>query len=454
MADPRPARPFRLLRWFGGLSAVAIGILALANGWLLSSVLNEQLFRREATLSRDFVRSVFAAHGDLGPFSGSGDPKRAVALAESLGQLSHLQDVMRANLYGVDRSLLWSSDPRLVGRRFEDNEELDEALRGELVVNAGRIDPAQRGKGEYEGLSAEVAFFVETYIPMLDPASGQVLAVVELYKAPLALTQAIESVRRQVVVTVLLGGLVLYLSLFALVRRADRLMRQQQDELATAQTRAAVGELAASVAHNIRNPLASIRATAELGLEAPEDLDAEGARDILHQVDRISKRIDDLLRLSRDGDPAHQHVALAPLLKACVEDHQPSFRRRDQSLRFEAVGASGIEAFALADASLLQQVLGSVLANACEAMGPGGACHVRLDRAASGLHRILVQDNGPGISATHLDRVLRPFFTTKPQGMGLGLALAHRIVERLGGSFQVMSVEGHGTSVLIELPVA
>ncbi len=458
--------PFHLLRWFAGLGALVVALIGLANGWLMSSFLTTQLLQREAVISREFVQNVLSADGSLGYLA---DPQSDALRQRFLGSIEHLlrlKGVLRANVYGRDRSVLWSTDGALIGKRFSDNDDLERALAGELVVEGGPLSERQHHehgtKGEHQGLSPDIAFFIETYIPVHAVEGGPVVGAVEIYKAPQALTQAIRQGRQQVALAALVGALLLYASLFWLVARADRTLRRQQAQLREAETSAATAELAASVAHNIRNPLASIRSSAELTLDAPGEHAAENANDILLQVDRIATRIDELLRLGQTGPTEQRSVDLARLLQDCVQEHRPGFARRQQQLHFDnalaaapgtpAAAAGAPAPTARTDAQLLRQALHSLLANASEAMAEGQTCWLRLQAAGPGHLRVQVQDDGPGLPAAQLAQAMRPFFTTKPQGLGLGLSLVQRIVDRLGGRLQLQSQPGQGTTVSIELP--
>mgnify|MGYP000290603687 FL=1 len=254
MQAAEDCKPFNLLRWFAWLSPVVIIAIAVANGWLISSFLNSHLFQREASISRDFVQNILVADGSLEFLARPDDPVLRERFANTVQHLGQMRDVLRANVFGANRTILWSSDPSLVGRRFEENDELDEAMGGRLVVHAGQIVEGQEEKPEHVGLDRSVRFFVESYIPVMRPGSGTVVGAVELYKAPLALTEAIHEGRVQVWLTALGSALLLYGTLFWLIRRADRTIKRQHARLLNAEMLAVVGELTSSVAHNIRNP--------------------------------------------------------------------------------------------------------------------------------------------------------------------------------------------------------
>lgn len=441
--------PFQLLRWFAGLSAVVIVLIAMANAWVVSRFLTSQMFKREGEISRDFVQNILVSDGTLAYLRHSDDPQVIEHFKNTVTHLANMRDMLRANVYGIDRTVVWSSDPTMVGRRFTDNDDLEHAMAGKLEVESGRISHEALSKREHIGLSPSVQFFVETYIPVVDPSDNQVVGVVELYKAPLALTEAIEEGERQVAIAALGGAVALFVSLFWLIRRADRTMREQHTKLLEAGTVAALGELASSVAHNIRNPLASIRSSAELGLELPPEQSADCSRDIIREVDRISARITELLRLSNQGVQASQPVDVVSVLRNCVSDHKITFQRSRKTLSLESHIAKAV---VQADSHLLQQVFDSLLSNAAEAIPPGERCDVTVRETDSRTVRIEVKDGGPGMTPEVLAHIFRPFFTTKPQGLGLGLPLAKRIVEGLGGVLQIDSRPGEGTTVCIDLP--
>ncbi|HMV06616.1 MAG TPA: ATP-binding protein [Accumulibacter sp.] len=443
--------PFNLLRWFAWLSPLVIAMIALANAWLISRFLNEHLFQREASISRDFVQTILLADESVAYLAGSDDAALRGRFRESIAQLSKMPDVLRANVFAADGSILWSSNPDLVGKRFADNDELVQAMRGELVVHAGRIARDERQKREHEGLDPSVQFFVETYIPLVAPGGSGVLGVVEIYKAPLALSQAIREGQTQVGLAALASALALYLSLFWLIQRADRTIKLQHARLLDAETLAVIGELTAAVAHNIRNPLASIRSAAELSLDMPLDDCTEQARDIIREVDRISGRITELLRLSGQEVRGRERVDLAALLQRCVIECRSSFAERGMPLSFECRSA---QAWITADPALLQQAFLSLLSNAAEAMRQGGTCQVIVEDATAKEIRVVVADSGCGITPESIGQVLRPFFTSKPQGLGLGLPFAKRIVERFGGRLSLSSVPGEGTEVQMFFPRA
>ena len=156
--------------------------------------------------------------------------------------------------------MIWSSDSNLIGRHFGANDELEEALAGELVIHGDSHDHHENApsKDEHVNLDTKVNYFVEIYIPIRDTPRGRVIGVVELYKNPIALAEALETGRTFTFIGAAVAGLFLYLTLFGLSRRADGVIRAQQERLVQSETLAAVGEMGSAVAHGIRGQLRAV----------------------------------------------------------------------------------------------------------------------------------------------------------------------------------------------------
>ena len=277
-----PDHGYPLLRWFSLVSLLALGAASVVSAVLMSRFLEAQLLRHDAELSRDFVQSIVSTQAVEDAFRAAPGKDPPAAFAEFLKHVAAMPDVLRTNVYGMDRRMLWSSDPALIGRRFEHNEELDRALAGELAIERGTVSGAEPlAKPEHVHLRG--SGFVENYLPIVDASRGhQQIGVVELYRVPRGLNAILRESTLMVWGVTLAGGLALYFSTLGVVRRASALMREQHARLAGNEALAVIGEIAAATAHSIRNPLASIRSTAELQRElghmTPE------AADVAHGV--------------------------------------------------------------------------------------------------------------------------------------------------------------------------
>jgi signal transduction histidine kinase len=343
--------------------------------------------------------------------------------------------------------VLWSSRKELIGQHFPDNPELERALTGEVVAHI-EDDEGPDPKAEHLLLTQRPVEFVENYLPVYAPDGRRLIGVVELYRRPVRLWQTIHDGQTRLWLGALAGGIGLFLGLVWFVRRIERSLRDQQSRLVESEALAMVGELSAAVAHSIRNPLGSIRSSAELqrelGASAPVDVD-----DVIRQVDRIEQLVRTLLTYAREHPGQARRCDLEGALRTSSQHFAAELAAQGKPFILDWQGPLGEVAM---EDMLLQQVLSSVLANAAEATVRGQS--IRLSAAvALGQAQIRVEDEGRGITPDQLERVAEPFFTTKPRGLGLGLALARRAVERAGGRVTIERLPGSGTRVSLWLPL-
>jgi two-component system sensor histidine kinase PilS (NtrC family) len=220
---------------------------------------------------------------------------------------------------------------------------------------------------------------------------------------------------------------------------------RRQDRLA------AIGRMAASIAHEIRNPLAAMRGSIQM-LRA--EMDGESAQTelmeiILRESDRLNRIISDFLNYARPRAIVHNSVDVGELLEQTFTllRHSPEVNER-HVLEDDVTGAPLL---ADADAEQLRQVFWNLARNALQAMPEGGALRAELARNSHGRVRITFSDSGRGMSPEQVEHLFEPFSSTTG-GTGLGLSIVYQIIRDHGGTINVRSREGSGTKITIELP--
>jgi two-component system, NtrC family, sensor histidine kinase HydH len=464
-----------LLRQFALLGLAVIGVIVLVLSLMISSVLRRDLLEREWITTADYVRAQILSHLTPAVLADPETTEATERFERFFQQVATMPEVFRVKVYAADGTVLWSDETQLIGRRLGDNPHLNGALAGQTVVNM----ESGAGKAENVGERNVFARVVEVYVPITFPKASRVAGVVELYKMP---QQVFASIRRSqvtAVATVLTCGLVLYLSLFWIVRRAARRIDEQhrslehrreeltrtnqelvavQGQLLEAERLAAIGEVVTAVAHGIRNPLANIRAAAQVaGLSSrdsgPSVPTTKHLANIMAEVDRLEGRLKELLQFvrpaDRQGAPVDLNAVTREAAHMVVGKMAAAHVTLTQILTPDLPLVSG-------NAMLLEQVVLSLLANAVEAIPGGGdiVLTTGTTRMESGAQAVFVEvgDSGVGIPEQELARLFTPFYTTKAQGTGLGLAIAKKFTEAHGGTITVSSRAGAGAVFRVTLP--
>ncbi|BBO66297.1 PAS domain-containing sensor histidine kinase [Desulfosarcina alkanivorans] len=229
-------------------------------------------------------------------------------------------------------------------------------------------------------------------------------------------------------------------------------VRRLQGEIRRKEKLAAIGGLAAGVAHEIRNPLSSIKGIASYYKSKFEDgsEDKEMAGVMIEEVDRLSRVISELLEFARPTKLNKKLSDMNELLKHSTRlvEQEAAAKKVDIQLNLTS---DSIEADV--DPDRLTQCFLNLFLNALQAMESGGRLTVSSSTGANGNVAIDIKDNGSGISAEGLSKIFDPYFTTKPKGTGLGLAIVHKIIEAHQGQIKVRSTSGQGTVFSIALPL-
>jgi PAS domain S-box-containing protein len=229
--------------------------------------------------------------------------------------------------------------------------------------------------------------------------------------------------------------------------------RNLERELADAEHLATLGEVSAGLAHEIKNPLAGIKGAIDVIRDSlpPTDVHREILGDVLHEVNRIDKIVRNLLNYAKPKPPSHSPIELPALAQRIVAMARSTAKKH--LFLIDVTELAPIPAFT-GDEIQIEQVLLNLLLNAQNAMPSGGHIEVALDYDSRlKIIRMEVKDNGPGIPEEIRKKIFQPFFTTRTDGMGLGLATCLKNVQYHGGSIDVHSEVGRGTTFAVTIPL-
>jgi signal transduction histidine kinase len=341
-------------------------------------------------------------------------------------------------------------------RTLCDDHHLDDAYlvdsHGRVLAGAHRVAgsqvdhfDAQRWQRAFDGWPgvagahrSEAMFAVER--PGL--RSVLVLEAGQAYHAP-----------ERVLRTAWLGGVAVSVALvivfFAALRRTLGALERARLEHGRAERLAALGQMAAMVAHEVRNPLGILRAQVEIAREKGGTLPRERMDDMLAEIDRINRVTEEFLALARDAPLQLADLDVRSVVAGAIERAKMAPLIREAQLD---VALPDAPLPVRADEAKLRQVLFNLLLNAAQMGGAGVKVHVEAVREGKGV-LVRVRDEGPGVPAEVRERLFEAFVSARPGGSGLGLAAARHIVERHGGRLELED-SARGASFAIHLPEA
>ncbi len=234
-------------------------------------------------------------------------------------------------------------------------------------------------------------------------------------------------------------------------------IKEQMGKMQRTEQMAVCGQLAAGLAHEIKNPLAGIKAAIEVFSEeltlSRENQDTLSK--IVSEIGRIETLMKSLLDFARPPKPQFLQVDLNRLLEGTIAFmmKQPSFsQNKTKSIEIVKELTENLPEI-YADPQQLRQIFINLLLNACEAMPNGGTVTVRTGFDSPGSLQISISDTGKGVDKESIDKIFQPFFTTKKKGTGLGLSISKQLIEQHGGIIEVANGTGRGVTFVIKLPV-
>ena len=345
-----------------------------------------------------------ATRSQLADFKRALDHAAIVAITDVSGRINYVNDTF-CQISGYSREELLGQDHRIVNSSYHSKEFIRELWR---TIASGRV---WQGELRNRAKDGHIYWVDTTIVPFLNER----------------------------------GKPYQYIAI-----RSDITARKQAEEkLGQQAALARVGQMAAVVAHEVRNPLAGIKGAVQvlISRRAPGDTELPVMRDIVGRIDSLSELINDLMLYARPRPPRLSHIELRPLIADAV-----TIVRRDPAAQSIDIVVDGEDVSATADDEMIRATLLNLLINAAQAMAGRGRIVVTLRKAGDSA-TIEVRDTGPGIPPEIRNQVFEPFFTTKARGGGLGLPIARRTAELHGGSLALECPDGGGTVVTLMLPL-
>ncbi|MFJ4453851.1 sensor histidine kinase [Pseudomonas sp. NPDC089392] len=405
----------------------ALGAVDTANaglpGYQTSDILDARAdsgLSREARANRQKSRNLFFA---------------------SLGNIANQSDTLLINVYAPDKVIIWSSNAKLIGQQFPDNDELEstEAGKGGVVANYHQVKESRK---EQQFIRQPSNLFIEHYIPLVNKA-GEVPSVVEFYTEPSGWLVHTRSGYLVVWLACSIAAALIYLGLLSFTGRLgnlfpSRIQKNIDHEMATL-----LNEVTSVVAHNLRNPLAAVRSSAELALEIGTDAACKNIGDIIDQVDCMSDWIKELHVASTSLKGEIGKVDPVDAVLETLRNFELPLSNANVHVEFSATSTLTV----IGHHPLLVQILDSLVSNAIEAMPDGGTLYITINQRSPKRLNIILQDTGKGLTAAQQKALFRPRCAIKQGGFGIGLMLVKLIMQRFGGHASLVTGKHKGTTV-------
>jgi signal transduction histidine kinase len=460
---------FRLAKFFSLTSFVVILVSAV----ILTLLLAHRAQRMALKKSEDYLRLLAANLNHqvfqqfLVPIAIEkqgritiADPDQYQRLDTVVKNTIHGFHVEKLAIYDQVGVLSYSTGQVALGKDCFDVPGVRQALFGESFFDMPGKSLLLAGWDRWSGKEQPLTAYFPFRLEGKDgPGLGPVVGVFEISQN-IAVDMA-EITRFQgliLVTSVFVMGL-LFVVLRQIVKQAEVIIeRRQKEQLALeaqlnqTERLAALGEMTAGVAHEIRNPLGIISSTAELLQERLERYEPQNrlARIIVEEVNRLNEKVTEFLDFARPRVPNLRSCDLEKVLDRSLEFLQPEIDRLHIVVE-RHYSPNGQPQ--MADPDLLHQALLNILLNAIQAMPHGGSLKVSAGPGPKDQgSQIIIEDSGGGIDPDTIKKVFNPFFTTKEKGSGLGLPIVKSIIETHRGAIRIESQPGHGAAVTIELP--
>lgn len=461
-------KPFRLVKYFtfSSLGIIFLGSLAL-------SLLNTYWARNmQKNKSEEYAKVLIEnlSHQILMQFAlplamrnekiQLRDEEQFKRLDKVVRNALHSFKVEMLNIYDQVNVISYSFDRKMVGRKDLGGTEFKDALKGKPTSKL-----IQRGNIFEIMLSAPKEIKMVSFAPVMarlaiseEPEPGRIIGVFEIVQDLSEDYKTIFQFQIRVIITLTLVMGILFLVLLLVVKRGEVIFEKRAEErlalkeqLSRAERLSSLGEMAAKISHEIRNPLGIIKSSSALLKKKMVAVDPSNTIPdvIVEETERLNNIITDFFNYAKPRNPN-----LTPCRVEEVIDKNLTFlapQLDGQGYRIQTRYGNNLPEI-VADTAMLYQAFLNILINAMQAMPDGGDVQIAVD-STDGSVQITFLDNGIGIPHDVLEKIWEPFFTTKDFGTGLGLGIVKNIVESHGGNIQMGNRPEGGARVFIELPI-
>jgi signal transduction histidine kinase len=370
----------------------------------------------------------------------------------------HSFEVDKINIYSMDNEVSYSFDQYLIGRRNYGGTGYLQARLGKWnhkLVQRGNFLQILMGFPKKVQL---ITFAPLRWEPQLGKISGQILGVVEIAQDLSEDYKTIFQIQILVIITSTLLMGVLFVVLVFVVKRGEGIIQRRamerlrlKERLAHAERLSSLGEMAAGISHEIRNPLGIIRSSAEMLKKKIAKVDSQNKFPdiIVEEASRLNSIITDFINYAKPR---------APNIASCrveeIIDRNLTFLEAQNNEKGYFIKRNYQDELPdiMADSTMLYQSFLNILLNAMQSMPEGGRILVEISSNDQQV-TIHFDDEGQGIPPENINKIWDPFFTTKEQGTGLGLGIVKNIIESHGGSIQIVNRPVSGARVTVELPL-
>jgi two-component system, NtrC family, sensor histidine kinase HydH len=462
---PETSKPFKLVKYFFWSSFIFMLIFAVSLTLLITQRSKEALLKKTETFAIDLAKNLnhqvfflfIFPMGVQGKKVRLRDPQQFKWVDQIVRNTIFSLKIEKVNMYTPLNIIGYSTDRSLVGKRNMGGTDYRKAMAGK---NSSRFISEEGLFKIRPGREAPTRKLITTIPFRVDPSIQPNSPILGVFEITQDISRDYEGIIWDQYLMVFFSiGLMtlLYLILLIIVKRGEVIMERKAQEqkrlvekLNQSERMASLGEMIASVSHEIKNPLGIIRSTADLLEKKVIQFEPQNqlASVIREEADRLNRIVTEFLDFARPQVPRVDQVRIETILEKNLHFLDPELARHRIEVQKDFIpGSQTIPV----DQDLLYRAFLNILLNAVQAMPEGGKIGIKVQYNPQEAI-IEIMDSGCGLSEEDRAKAFQPFFTTKGKGSGLGLTIVKNIIEAHNGTIQMVNSESGGTSVVITLP--